>query len=85
MGKKKRDLLSPEVLAVLRSSPNLEPCRKFRHVGIDQLFAHLRNDKCEVCLAFFRELDRESEMICLLARSKNASRRSVVQSNTMYP
>jgi hypothetical protein len=71
MPKKKRDLLSPEVLAVLRSSPKLEPCRRARRLTIEKFFAHLRNDQCEVCLAFFRELDRESEMICMRAESKD--------------
>jgi len=71
MRKKKQAGLSPEVLAVLRSSPNLEPCRKFQRVRIDKFFAHLKNDKCKVCLAFIRQLDHESNMIRLLARSKN--------------
>ena len=71
MPKKKRAGLSPEVLAVLRSSPNLEPCPKFRRVRIDKFFAHLRDDKCKVCLAFIRQLEHESNMIRSLARSKN--------------
>lgn len=71
MGRQKRDLLSPEVLAVLRSSPNLEPCPKFRRVRIDKFFAHVKNDKCKVCLAFLRQLEHESNMIRLLAKSKN--------------
>ena len=69
--RKKQAGLSPEVLAVLRSSPNLEPCPKFRRVSIDKFFAHLKNDKCKVCLAFIRQLNHESNMIRLLARSKN--------------
>ena len=71
MPNKKRAGLSPEVLAVLRSSPNLEPCQKFRRVSIRKFFAHLRDDRCEVCLAFIRQLEHESNMIRLLARSKN--------------
>ena len=69
--RKKQAGLSPEVLAVLRSSPNLEPCPKFRRVRIDKFFAHLKHDKCKVCLAFVRQLEHESNMIRLLARSKN--------------
>jgi len=71
MPEKKQAGLSLEVLAVLRSSPNLEPCPKFRRVRIDKFFAHLRNDKCKVCLAFIRQLNHESNMIRLLAKSKN--------------
>jgi hypothetical protein len=71
MRRQKRDLLSPEVLAVVRSSPNLEPCPKFRRVRVDKFFAHVKNDKCRVCLAFLRQLEHESNMIRLLAKSKN--------------
>jgi len=71
MPKKKRDLLSPEVRAVLRSSPILEPCLKGGRLPIEEFFEHLKNDKCELCLAFFRELQRESDMIDLLTGSKN--------------
>jgi hypothetical protein len=71
MPKKKRAGPSAEVLAVLRSSPNLEPCPKFRRVDIKKFFAHLRDDRCEVCLAFIRQLNHESNLICMLAGSKN--------------
>ena len=71
MPKKKRAGPSAKVLAVLRSSPNLEPCPKFRRVDIKKFFAHLRDDRCEVCLAFIRQLNHESNLICMLAGSKN--------------
>jgi len=71
MPEKKQAGLPHEGWAVLRSSANLEPCQKFRRVKIDKFFAHLKNDKCKVCLAFIRQLDHESNMIRLLARSKN--------------
>jgi len=69
--KKRHDGLSPEVLAVLRSSPNLNPCRKFRKVNIRKFMQHLNEGKCEQCLAFFRQLDKESEMMQFLRETRN--------------
>src|SRR6266404_1557999 len=69
--KKRHSGLSPEVLAVLRTSPNLEPCRKFRRVNAARFVEHLNEGKCEQCLAFFRQLDKESEMIQFLRETRN--------------
>jgi hypothetical protein len=69
--KKRRDGLSKEVLAVLRCSPNLKPCRKFRKADIFKFVEHLNEGKCEECLAFFRQLDRESEMMQFLREARN--------------
>ena len=72
MARKKRNLLSPEILAVLRSSPNLEPCEKFRHnPDVEEFFAHISHDKCEQCSDFFDELIRESKMIAMLRQGRN--------------
>jgi hypothetical protein len=71
MRKKRHDVLSKEVLAVLRSSPNLKPCRKFRKGDISKFVGHLNEGKCEQCLAFFRQLDKESEMMQFLRATRN--------------
>jgi hypothetical protein len=69
--KKRPSGLSEEVLAVLRSSPNLKPCRKFRKVNAARLVEHLNEGKCQQCLAFFRMLDKEQKMIEHLRDSRN--------------
>ena len=71
MRKKITAVLMTQVLAVLRNAPKLEPCRKFRRANVAEFMQHLANDRCEICLAYFREMDRISEMICVLERSNN--------------
>ena len=72
MARKKRNLLAPEILAVLRSSPNLEPCQKFRHdPDVEEFFTHISHDKCEQCLDFLDELVRESTMMVMLQQGRN--------------
>ena len=72
MARKKRSPLSPEILAVLRSSPNLEPCRKFRHrPNAEKFFEHIRQDKCEQCSDFLDELMRESATMAMLRQGRN--------------
>ena len=63
--------LPEEVLAVLRSSPNLEPCRKFRKVNAAKFVEHLNEGRCEQCLAFFRMLNKEQRMMAFLRESRN--------------
>jgi hypothetical protein len=48
--------LAPELRAVMRASPGLEPCREFRKARIDRFAAHIREGKCEQCIAFVRQL-----------------------------
>jgi hypothetical protein len=69
--KKRHDGLSQEVLAVLRCSPNLKPCQKFRKADIFKFVDHLNEGKCEQCLVFFRMLDKESEMMQFLRETRN--------------
>ena len=69
--KKRNGGLPDEVLAVLRSSPNLEPCRRFRNADIFKLVEHFNEGKCERCLAFFRQLDKEQRMMTFLRESRN--------------
>lgn len=74
MARKKRSPLSSEVLAVLRSSPRLEPCLRFQRVRrptIDKFLDHIRQDKCEQCLDFFDELERETKMMAMLRQGRN--------------
>lgn len=69
--KKQNHGLPEEVLAVLRGSPNLEPCRKFRKVSAARFVEHLNEGRCEQCLAFFRMLDKEQRMMAFLRESRN--------------
>jgi hypothetical protein len=52
--KKLNDELPPEVFAVLRISPDLKPCQKFRKANIYQFAERLNEGKCEQCLALSR-------------------------------
>ncbi len=65
--------LTKEVLAVLRSSPNLKPCRKFRKADIFKFVEHLNEGKCEQCLAFIRQLDKEQQMMNFLLGTEHLS------------
>jgi hypothetical protein len=42
---KQRYELLEEVLAVFECSPNLMPCKKFRHANIYRFADHMKNDK----------------------------------------
>jgi len=59
--------LSDEVIAVLECSPNLEPCEKFYHANIYRFADHMKNDKCQQCIAWFRQADKELNTMKLLA------------------
>jgi hypothetical protein len=61
----------PEVEAIWRNSPNLEPCPEFREVDAPTFLAHIRRDKCERCFAVFRQLDGELRLINYLMRGRN--------------
>jgi hypothetical protein len=69
--KKRNHDLPPEVLAVLRRSPDLKPCRRFRKADIWKFMKHLNEGEGEQCLAFFRQLDKESEMMKFLRETRN--------------
>jgi hypothetical protein len=72
MHRKKPKLgLSPELRAVMRASRGVEPCRKFGKASIDRFDAHLKEGKCEQCIAFVRRWVRESEMVRFLESSRN--------------
>jgi hypothetical protein len=60
----------PEIRAIWRAAPKLTLCPRFRRVGIDKVLAHIENDS-QRCVAVYQQLDRESELICFLMRSRN--------------
>ena len=68
MGRKKKEWELPEeVRIVIECSPNLMPCKKFRHANIYRFADHMKNDKCQQCIAFFRQASKELKTIRLLA------------------
>ncbi len=72
MARKKRNQhLSEEVLAILRGSPSLKPCRKFRKADIWKFLKNLNEGECEQCSAYFRQLDREQRMMTFLRENRN--------------
>ena len=62
--------LPEEVIAVLECSPNLEPCEEFRHADIYAFAKHLNERKCQQCIAFFVQADKELKTIKLLSEYK---------------
>jgi len=69
--KKRNHGLSEEVLVVLRSFPNLTPCQQFRKADIFKFVEYLKEGKCEQCLAFFRQLNKEHGMMTFLRECRN--------------
>jgi hypothetical protein len=68
MGRKPKQYELPEeVKIVLECSPNLEPCRKFRRANIYRFADHMKNDKCQQCIAWFEQTDKELKTMRLLA------------------
>ena len=61
----------PEIRAILSRSPNLTLCPRFRRASAEKVVAHIKRDKCERCLAVYRQLEEESDLICFLRRSRN--------------
>ena len=75
MGRKKKPEyeLPEEVLAVLDCSPNLEPCEEFRHADIYAFAKHLNERKCQQCIDFFVQADKELKTMKLLREFKKRS------------
>jgi hypothetical protein len=69
--KKLKCELPDEVLAVLRISPDLQPCQKFRRANIYQFAEHLNEGKCEQCLTLSRQWEKELRMIKFLRDRRN--------------
>jgi len=71
MGRKKPERELPEeVRIVLECSPNLEPCKKFRHANIFRFAEHLNERKCQQCIDFFVQTDKELKTMKLLTEFK---------------
>ncbi len=67
MGRKKPERELPEeVRIVIECSPNLIPCKKFRHANIFRFADHMKNDRCKQCIAWFEQTDKELRTIQLL-------------------
>jgi hypothetical protein len=69
MGRKKKTEweMPDEVRIVLECSRNLMPCKKFLHANIYRFADHMKNDKCQQCIAFFRQAEKELKTMRLLA------------------
>jgi hypothetical protein len=69
MGRKKKPEweLPEEVRIVIECSPNLMPCKKFLHANIYRFVDHMRNDRCQQCIAWFEQTDKELKTISPLA------------------
>ena len=73
-GKKKPEFeFSPEHQAVWRVTPKLRLCPKYtkRKVGFDKVVAHIEQDHCQQCLAFYLQIERMEESIWFLRTSRN--------------
>lgn len=74
MGRKQNSewQLPAEVEAVIRASPNLQPCkRKYGRIPYDKFLEHVRKDRCVKCRDFFLQLDKEQKMMEYLRQHKN--------------
>jgi len=70
MGRQKKPEwdLPEEMRVVFECSPNLEPCNKFRSSDMYRFADQLKDDKCQQCIDFFVQADKELKTI----RHKNA-------------
>jgi hypothetical protein len=70
----RRDLpcyeLPGEVRAVVEDSPKLDCCEGFRDADIFAFVKHLKEKRCEQCMACLRQMDRELRTMALLAETK---------------
>jgi hypothetical protein len=65
--KNSRYELPEEIRIVLECSANLVPCKKFRHANIYRFADHMKNDRCQQCIDFWVQADKELKTIRLLA------------------
>ena len=70
----RRDLpyyeLPEEVRAVVQDCPKLECCEEFRDANIFAFVQHLKEQRCEQCMACFRQMDEELRTMALLTEIK---------------
>ncbi len=69
--KKSHDDFFEDVLAIMETFPHVEPCSQFRKADVRRFVKHVREDKCEQCLAFHRQTDKELKTIKLLWEFRN--------------
>ena len=68
MGRKKPEWqMSEDMRIVFECSPNLVPCEKFVHANIYRFADHIEDEKCQQCIAWFQQTDKELRTIQLLA------------------
>jgi len=69
MGRKRKPEyeLPEKVKIVLECSPNLNPCEEFRDADIYRFAKHLNKRKCQQCIDFFVQSERELGTMRLLA------------------
>jgi hypothetical protein len=61
----------PEIQAIWQAAPNLTFCPKFRRASADKVLEHIKQDKCERCVAAYWQLDKESSLISYLRSVRN--------------
>jgi hypothetical protein len=66
-----RQFPTPEMLSVWRSAPRLTFCPKFQKASTKRIMAHIEKDKCERCLAVYRQFDQDAQLIAFLASRRN--------------
>jgi hypothetical protein len=66
--KKKPEYELPEEVRIVNEcSPNLMPCKKFLHANLYRFTDHMKNDKCQQCIAWYEQTEKELKTIQLLA------------------
>ena len=73
MARKKKPYFEfpPEIRAIWRTAPNLTLCPKFRRASADKVLEHIKQDRCERCLAVVRQLQHEMNLIIYLTNGRN--------------
>jgi hypothetical protein len=70
--RKKPDFeFSPAIRAIWHTAPTLTLCPKFRKASADKVFEHIKQDRCERCLAVVRQLQKEMDLISFLMSGRN--------------
>jgi len=55
----------------METFPHVALCSQFREADIGRFVKRVREDKCEQCLAFYRQTDKEPKTIKLLWEFRN--------------
>jgi hypothetical protein len=61
----------PGVRAILRASAHFEPCPKFRKAPLVKFVEHVNEGKCEQCLAFLQQAEKDTRLIKFLMEGRN--------------